>query len=371
MLGGSAELPYRGNNFATRQNVIVVSFNYRLGPLGFLALPEMGSTQAMGLADQRLALSWLHSNIAAFNGDPKKVTLVGQSAGASSIAYMIFFFPETWPMFHRAILQSGAPAAEQRSSEKAFSLGLAFQTKVNCSTLDCLKDLPFEALVEAFGQPAFGQTVLLDESLLGHIASKNLSDIPIIFGNAENELFFPVYAAFPDVVSPEQYAAKFNQWLKEYGFEIDFVHVFPCHSADCRPLMGQILSDAFFVCQTEISGSQNVNQSFGYRFDHRPSWIPASLPLAAGVPHGSSITFLFDNVECCGYNGTANEIRLASRMSSFVGAFVRQETLHAWLNYNGNDHTRLLFNTAGNQSNYTTNWQTNICKTINQLTLTM
>ncbi|KAH8356305.1 hypothetical protein KR200_006554, partial [Drosophila serrata] len=88
------------------QDVIVVTLNYRLGALGFLSLPEEGIHGNMGLKDQRLALQWVQENIASFNGDPKNVTLFGESAGGASV-HLHTYARHANRLFHKAIMQSG------------------------------------------------------------------------------------------------------------------------------------------------------------------------------------------------------------------------------------------------------------------------
>jgi para-nitrobenzyl esterase len=93
---GAGSLPlYDGSYLAASGNVVVVTLNYRLGSLGFLAVPELGLTGNYGILDQRLALRWVAKNIAAFGGDPRKVTIFGESAGAMSVACTCSASPRT------------------------------------------------------------------------------------------------------------------------------------------------------------------------------------------------------------------------------------------------------------------------------------
>ncbi|MGH2486313.1 MAG: carboxylesterase/lipase family protein, partial [Ktedonobacterales bacterium] len=110
--GSSAALWYDGTRFARDGDVVVVSLNYRLGPLGFLCLDELGGAEYagsgnVGLLDQIAALRWVRDNITAFGGDPGNVTVFGESAGAMSIATLLGT-PSARGLFHKAILQSGA-----------------------------------------------------------------------------------------------------------------------------------------------------------------------------------------------------------------------------------------------------------------------
>ena len=96
---------YNPNNFMDTQSVVIVTMNYRLGPLGFLALGNNDVPGNAGLRDQSMALAWVKEQITNFGGDDEKITVFGESAGASSIALHIVS-PLSKGLFHRAILQS-------------------------------------------------------------------------------------------------------------------------------------------------------------------------------------------------------------------------------------------------------------------------
>ncbi len=117
-IGGSGSARwYDGGRFAAAGAVVVVTLNYRLGALGFLALGDrFESSGNLGLLDQLAALRWVQDNIAAFGGDASQVTVFGESAGAMSIGTMLAM-PAAAGLFHRAILQSGAAAAYRSRSE--------------------------------------------------------------------------------------------------------------------------------------------------------------------------------------------------------------------------------------------------------------
>uniref|UniRef100_A0A8D0HGD7 Carboxylic ester hydrolase n=1 Tax=Sphenodon punctatus TaxID=8508 RepID=A0A8D0HGD7_SPHPU len=100
---------YDGRFLAAAENIIVASMNYRLGAMGFLALPSAAPGN-VGLWDQHLALSWLGGNAATFGGDPARLTLFGESAGASSVSFHLLS-PWSRPLFTQAVMQSGSANA--------------------------------------------------------------------------------------------------------------------------------------------------------------------------------------------------------------------------------------------------------------------
>jgi para-nitrobenzyl esterase len=110
--GSGSSLLYRGERLALRGDVVVVTINYRLGALGFLAHPRLAEPEGgwgnWGLLDQIAALDWVRENIAEFGGDPENVTVFGESAGAMSISALLASSAAT-RLFHKAVIQSGPP----------------------------------------------------------------------------------------------------------------------------------------------------------------------------------------------------------------------------------------------------------------------
>src|SRR6185436_20233084 len=152
---GAGSLPwYSGETFAANGDVVVVSINYRLGALGFLCLPGV-SDGNLGLLDQIAALRFVRDNIAGFGGDPDNVTVVGQSAGAASIA-ILMTMPRTGGLFRRAILQSTPFGRMSRTLEDAHRIGRRLLEVLGLGPEEAgkLKSLPFARFVTAQGEVA-------------------------------------------------------------------------------------------------------------------------------------------------------------------------------------------------------------------------
>ncbi len=150
--GGSGSEPIYDGAALTRRGVVVVTFNYRLGPLGFLALPELarrdphGSTGNYGLLDQIAAFEWVRRQIAGFGGDPHNVTAFGESAGAMSLCTLLAS-PLARGAFDRAVLESGG-CNFVYTPEEAYANARRFSEQVGCALrdLDCWRALPPQEL---------------------------------------------------------------------------------------------------------------------------------------------------------------------------------------------------------------------------------
>ena len=134
MTGAGAQACYSGNALARRGDVIVVSPNFRLGALGFLHLPGV-SEGNLGLLDIALALQWVQENIAAFGGDPSRVTVFGQSSGASCVRALMSM-PAAQGLFQRAVLQSAALGRGDRTPEFATGIGLRYARALGLDPAD-------------------------------------------------------------------------------------------------------------------------------------------------------------------------------------------------------------------------------------------
>ncbi|UOR13729.1 carboxylesterase/lipase family protein [Halobacillus amylolyticus] len=194
---GSSDF-YDGTSFATEGDVVVVTINYRLGIMGFLHLGEIGGEEYAtsgncGILDQVAALRWVQENIEAFGGDPNRVTVFGESAGAMSIGVLLAL-PSAKGLFHQAILQSGA-AKNALSSSKATKVAhhLLDSLDVGADELSKLVDMPIEKLVEASAAlPSMSlQPVIDGVSLPEHpekaLAAGAAKGVPILIGTTKDE----------------------------------------------------------------------------------------------------------------------------------------------------------------------------------------
>jgi para-nitrobenzyl esterase len=212
-ISGSGSLPvYHGDRLARRGDVVVVTFNYRLGEFGFLQLDQdderFAGSGNNGLADQLAALRWVRENIAAFGGDPANVTIFGESAGAMSVSVLLSL-PEAAGLFHRAIAQSGAAEAvlnldqaRETADRYRHRLELATMADVVAAPADRLLAVQAHFAAEALGnlddavgsdRPAglmFAPVVdggLVPAKPLERIAAGSAAEVALLLGTTADE----------------------------------------------------------------------------------------------------------------------------------------------------------------------------------------
>ncbi|NXX45373.1 CEL lipase, partial [Tricholaema leucomelas] len=183
---------YDGEEIAVRGNVIVVTLNYRLGPLGFLSTGDENLPGNYGLKDQHMAIAWVKRNIKAFGGDPDNITIFGESAGATSVSLQMLS-PKNKGLFKRAISQSGVALCSWAIQKDPLSWAKKIGAKVGCPTYnttvlaDCLRVSSPKALTLAYHLDLIDLPVPLVHTLaLSPVVDGDfLPDMPEnLFGNA-------------------------------------------------------------------------------------------------------------------------------------------------------------------------------------------
>jgi para-nitrobenzyl esterase len=185
-----------GSLIVNTDHIIVVSINYRLGPLGFLAVPGLGTSALTasgnyGLLDQEAALRWVHRNIAAFGGAPDQVTIAGESAGGWSVCALLTS-PLARGLFRGAIMESGSCATVPAAA--AQSAGLSFAKQAGCAVAAtaaaCLRARPESKLLDASSsyQPFFASGgPELPVPAAQAVATGDYARVPVLIGDNHNE----------------------------------------------------------------------------------------------------------------------------------------------------------------------------------------
>ena len=222
--GGSWEPLYDGTHFA-EHGVVFVSINYRLGPLGWMALPELSASPQQGvsgnygLLDQIEALKWVKKNIAAFGGDPGNVTIAGESAGGLSVGYLLAS-PPARGLFQKAIGESlgiqTAPELKQANHglPSAEQIGMSFEKKVGAADLKALRAMDGQALTQA-GVTGFRSTGAVDGFVLPRqvvdtFDREEAARVPVLMGFNSREIETLIRFLPPLPTSSEAYSPRFT-----------------------------------------------------------------------------------------------------------------------------------------------------------------
>ena len=207
---GAGSIPwYDGAILAREQGIVVVGVNYRLGALGYLHVPGL-SPGNLGTMDQVAALRWVQANIAAFGGDPARVTIAGQSAGAASIGRMIMD-PAARPLFRRTVLQSGSFGRPPLTRDQSAEIGAAFLQLLDGDP----RTVPAAKLVAAQGALArarakFADTnppfmpileTPMDQPALHAAIADSAGDLDVLIGTTREEVH-AFFAANAEMANP-------------------------------------------------------------------------------------------------------------------------------------------------------------------------
>ncbi|MEU4409551.1 carboxylesterase family protein [Streptosporangium sp. NPDC023963] len=307
---------YDARRLAERGDVVVVKVNYRLGIFGFFGHPGLENSGAFGIEDQQAALRWVRRNAAAFGGDPRNVTLAGESAGSHSVCAQLTS-PSAAGLFHRAIAQSSpcqagsfegtplkpilkVPLWLPKASHEGY--GQYFATLVGCTdpeaALACLYDKPVADLLahDSLPLPGYGNAVL-PEDPAKVLQEGRFHRVPVLTGITRDEgtLFAP--ALFKEPLTAEDYERKVNDEFGAAGPEV--LARYPVGTHDGPPLqaVAAIMSDLDWAWQardTDLLLARHV-PTYSYEFTDRTA--PPLFPLDHGVrplaAHGSELSFLF------------------------------------------------------------------------------
>ncbi|WP_051466591.1 carboxylesterase/lipase family protein [Actinomadura oligospora] len=352
--GGAQQ--YDGAKLAADNHVVVVTANYRLNAFGLLALagPGGGSGGGSGrgglggdysLLDQQAALRWTGANAAAFGGDPRAVTVGGESAGAVSVCAHLAA-PGSAGLFRAAIMQSGSCASTPRA--QAEPAGAAFARSVGCADpatmVACLRAKPAAELLDASAETNFGLVSgggPLPTAPADAVAAGRIQRVPMIFGvnHDEGRTFALDWdrtpASYREFVT-DTFGARAPEVFKRYPLSDYSGPYAPTYA------IAAILTDSGLIA--DIGGCPTLKlarrlsaatRAHMYQFDdrHFPGLTPGTPPgYEWGAPHAGELPYLFPSFD----NGTpitpyftAAQRTLADDMSHYWGSFVRRTTPNA------------------------------------------
>jgi len=324
---GAGSLPvYDGARLAAEHEVVVVTFNYRLGALGFLVLDDPSCTANVGLLDQVGALEWVRDNITGFGGDPGNVTVFGESAGAGSVLSLLSM-PSASGLFHRAIVQSGATdLLLDRQGASVVADAFAVAAGVEPGDIEALRSLPGAAVVTAQATAAAALfatvgTMPFHPCVDGHVlpttwleaAEQRTDPVPLIIGTTRDEM--ALFAGF-DPTAAELDDERLARRLAKLGVDpADAIDAYRVSGVVDPPgIWSRVQTDTRMWMPAQRIAEAHAAHApvFVYRFDR-----PAANP-ALGACHGVDIPFPFGTTDVDGWDEFLGDPPGAARLSATI-----------------------------------------------------
>jgi len=328
--GTTSSAAFDGTNFA-RRGIVLVSISYRVGPLGWLAHPELsreqgGTSGNYGLKDQIAALRWVHDNIAQFGGDAGNITIFGESAGGISTG-MLAVSPPAKGLYAKAISESGGnfavpsddpgPGQGTRTMAAAEGAGVKSVEGLGVRSIAEARALSADAIMKMQGSnwPIYDGKVLPDDPWRLYDQGR-FNDMPVLIGSNSDEggLFMR------QPVEPGQFEASIRRQYGEFADRAlaTYPHDTP---AEARKAQGDMMREQVFAWPTYAwARKQSANgkgATYVYYFDHKTSENPN------GALHASEIRYVFGTLQSQG--GIASPTKADEKM--------RDEFMGYWINF--------------------------------------
>ncbi|MGN6498636.1 MAG: carboxylesterase/lipase family protein [Tsuneonella sp.] len=364
LLGGSSrEAFYDGTRLAQR-GIVVVSINYRLGVLGWLAHPDLSRESPAhvsgnyGLLDQIAALRWVQANIAAFGGNPANVTIAGESAGGLSTLFLMSS-PEARGLFHRAIAESSYMVSLPDLKRSAFGapswegLGKMVQSGLMAPDLGAMRAMDAQAITDASVKLGFAPSGVVDGALLPRqmvdvFDAGEQARVPVLAGFNQGEMRSLRMLLPKTPASAADYEAAIRA---KYGDLAEgFLRLYP--AADYEQSILAATRDSLYGWTAERLVRKQTAlglPSYLYLFDHG---YPAADTAGLHAHHASELPYVFGTLERTGplwppIPDTAEEHALSDAMLDYWAAFARAGTplsanAPAWPAY-GEERSYMLF----------------------------
>jgi para-nitrobenzyl esterase len=339
-----------------RRGVIVVTLNYRLGFLGFLAQSAVDAEGHVngnyGLMDQQFALKWVRRNIAGFGGDPNRVTIFGESAGGQSV-YAHLASPTASGLFRGAIAESGSYAEFQDYFSNVITLaqgettgstsvpsGAAIADSVGCTnqTASCLRAVPAATMVaqEPFPLYPFVDGTLLTQTIAAAFASGQFNQVPVIAGTNHDEYRLFVATGYDLVGNPILTSTEYDTAVNALWGTTLAPSVLALYPFSSYPFGGEALgasgTDGVFSCP-----ARNVDQAlsqlvpiYAYEFNDENAPPPQSafgglLTFPLGAYHSAELQYLFPGIDVFGLQVSLSpeQKKLSQAMVSYWTQFAK------------------------------------------------
>jgi para-nitrobenzyl esterase len=340
-MGTAGSPAYDGSELARRGDVVVVTLNHRLSALGYLYLgglaDEFADSGNAGQLDIVLALQWVKENIAAFGGDPRNVTIFGESGGAGKVGALLGM-PAAKGLFHKAIQESG-PAVHMVERAAAMEVAERTLAKLGVAKADVhkLTQLDPKAIITAASESQLPRTLNMAKGQLapvvdGHAlpahpfspaATEISRDVPLIIGSNKDEgsLFLTADPKFGQLTE-EEARVRFHYFAGDKGVEA--FDIYRASRPNDSPtywvaaLMSDLMMRVDSIREAERKAAQRAAPVYMYRFD----WEPPVLNGALRAFHGAEVALVFGHTETVGGPFGGPE---AQKLSA--------QMLQAWVNF--------------------------------------
>ncbi|KAI9699141.1 MAG: hypothetical protein M1836_003331 [Candelina mexicana] len=327
--GGTSTPFFEATSFAAIQDVVIVSAGYRLNAFGFPSAPELSLQERnLGFLDQRFALEWVQKNIAAFGGDPQKVTIFGESSGAGSVDRLITTLPDN-PPFRAAITESGQASTSWKDSPNGTAAWQSLISLLNCtsgqSALDCARAVPaltIKSVIEhaalSFFPVTDNVTQIADPK--GARAQGNIAKVPLLTGtNAQEGAFFTLGQSnisgflstnlFPNDTDLQ------TQVANTYVLGADGLNT-------PHDVLSKIYTDLVFQCPVAATANSTAALSIPtYRYYLNASFANYQIFPGAGAFHASELALVFGTYPR--ENATQQEINLSLDIQTAWAGFAK------------------------------------------------
>lgn len=364
--GSGANRTYNGTAFA-KKGVVLVTINYRLGPLGYLAHPELtaespqNSSGNYGVLDQIAALKWVQKNIAAFGGDPRNVTIFGESAGSWSVNVLVAT-PLARGLFHRAIGESGGTFGPMTYLKEdrgrltaAEKVGVAFAKAAGADSIKALRSVSADKIVDLFNNDNEGKKFrtapnvdgwVLPDEVRNIFAQGKQNDVPVIVGSNANEMTtLTVPATVPKTL--EDYRKRIEPMYGEATRDFDALYPVKTEADVPAAYLGSLRDVTFTLPMRTWARMTGTGRSkaYLYSFSHV---TPNPNSKYLGAYHASEIAYVFNNLNP--ENKMLQELdhKLAETMSAYWVNFAKTgdpngKGLPKWMPYNTSDEPYMDF----------------------------
>ena len=351
---GSGSRPVYGGASLSKRGVVVVTINYRLGPFGFLAHPELtaesknNTSGNQGIMDQLAALQWVQRNISQFGGDPDNVTIFGESAGSWSV-HVLTATPRARGLFHKAIGQSGsrfgpAPHLKQSATKlpSAHEAGIAFMKACGADSLQQLREMPAADILKTrFRTQLTIDGYLFPDSIARIYAEGKQNRVAVLAGSNADEM--------TALTNPKNIPRTLEDATKAIAIKVGAKNV-PrfrdeyqlTDQQSIRKAMLNFSGDSAFALgmrrwmrETDRAGLK----SYLYYFTYVP---PGPLSEMLGAYHAGEVQYVFDNLDKSDDDLTDADHDLANTIAGYWTNFARTgspngEGLPHWPEFNVDD----------------------------------